>query len=109
VAVALQAEKLFFLLDVPGLLADRAQHSSLVPLADLASLDALEAAGAVKGGMRPKLDAARAALKGGVGSVHLVSGVAKDALLTEVFTNEGSGTMLVASQAPKPAEAGAGA
>jgi acetylglutamate kinase len=106
VAVALQAEKLFFLLDVPGLLADREQHSSLVPLADLAALADLEAAGAIKGGMRPKLEAAKAALRGGVGSVHLVSGTVKDALLTEVFTNEGSGTMLVASQAPKAAAAG---
>lgn len=104
VAVALQAEKLFFLLDVPGLLADRAQHASLVPLADLDALTALEAAGAIKGGMRPKLEAAKAALRGGVGSVHLVSGTAKDALLTEVFTNEGSGTMLVASHSAQAAE-----
>ncbi|MBK8725672.1 MAG: acetylglutamate kinase [Holophagaceae bacterium] len=101
VAVALQAEKLFFLLDVPGLLADREQPSSLVPLADLASLAALEAKGAIKGGMRPKVEAAKAALQGGVASVHLVSGVAKDALLTEVFTNEGSGTMLISAQDPK--------
>lgn len=105
VAVALQAEKLFFLLDVPGLLEDKDKPSSLVPLADLADLDALEAKGALKGGMRPKVDAARAALKGGVAAVHLVSGVAKDALLTEVFTNEGSGTMLVASHTAQAAEA----
>jgi len=98
VAVALQAEKLFFLLDVPGLLEDREKPSSLVPLADLAALAALEAKGAIKGGMRPKVEAAKAALQGGVQSVHLVSGVAKDALLTEVFTNEGSGTMLISTQ-----------
>ena len=97
-AVALQAEKLFFLLDVPGLLEDREKPSSLVPLADLAALAALEAKGAIKGGMRPKVEAAKAALQGGVQSVHLVSGVAKDALLTEVFTNEGSGTMLISTQ-----------
>jgi acetylglutamate kinase len=98
VAVALQAEKLFFLLDVPGLLEDKEKPSSLVPLADLGSLAALEAKGAIKGGMRPKVDAAKAALQGGVASVHLVSGIVKDALLAEVFTNEGSGTMLISTQ-----------
>jgi acetylglutamate kinase len=101
-AVALHAEKLFFLLQVPGLLRDVARPSSLVPLATLEQLDALEGQGAVLGGMRPKLEAARSALHGGVRSVHLVSGVSTDALLTEVFTNEGSGTMLVA-QEPVPA------
>jgi acetylglutamate kinase len=95
VAAALGVEKLFFILKVPGLLADPAQPSSLVPLADLARLDELQAAGAIKTGMRPKLAAARKALKAGVTSVHLVSGIRADAILAEVFTNEGSGTMLV--------------
>ena len=44
--------------------------------------------------MRPKLAAALTALEAGVGSVHLVSGMHQDALLGEIFTNEGSGTML---------------
>jgi acetylglutamate kinase len=96
VAAALGVEKLFFVLRVPGLLADPADPSSLVPLADLARLDQLAAAGAIKDGMRPKLTAARKALDAGVASVHLVSGVRPDAILAEVFTNEGSGTMLVA-------------
>lgn len=96
VAAALKVEKLFFVLKVPGLLSDPAEPSSLVTLADPARLDELAAAGAVKDGMRPKLAAARKALDAGVASVHLVSGVIPDAILTEVFTNEGSGTMLVA-------------
>ena len=94
-AVALRAEKLLFLVRVPGLLKDAADSSSLVPFADLAAVDALAAAGAIHGGMRPKLDAARFALDGGVASVHLVSGLSADNLLVEIFTNEGSGTMLV--------------
>jgi len=89
-------EKLFFVLKVPGLLSDPADPSSLVPLTDLAGLDRLAEAGAIKDGMRPKLTAARKALNAGVASVHLVSGVRADAILAEVFTNEGSGTMLVA-------------
>jgi acetylglutamate kinase len=95
VAAALGVEKLFFVLKVPGLLSDPADPSSLVPLCDLARLDELAAAGAIKDGMRPKLTAARKALNAGVTSVHLVSGVRADAILAEVFTNEGSGTMLV--------------
>ena len=102
-ATALQAEKLFFLLSVPGLLKDAARSSSLIPHVTLDELDALEAKGIISGGMRPKIAAAKAALLGGVPSAHLVSGLAPDALLVEVFTNEGSGTMIlggIASGAP---------
>lgn len=95
-AAALGAEKLFFLLAVPGLLKDVSRSSSLIPHATLDELEGLEAAGIVSGGMRPKLAAVRAALGSGVPSAHLVSGFAPDALLAEVFTNEGSGTMIVA-------------
>ena len=95
IAAALGVEKLFFILKVPGLLRDVHQPSSLIPLADLQTLD--ELGDAIKGGMLPKLAAARRALKAGVTSVHLVSGTRTDAILAEVFTNEGSGTMLVAS------------
>lgn len=100
VAVALKAEKLFFLLKVTGLLADAKRPSSLVPFATVQMLAELEDSGAVTAGMRPKLDAARKALAGGVPSVHLVSGLAPDALLAEVFTNEGSGTMIADVPAP---------
>jgi acetylglutamate kinase len=99
-AQALGAEKLFFLLAVPGLLRDVKEPSSLVPFADLDELSALEGQGVVQGGMRPKITAAKAALLGGVPAVHLVSGISPDGLLTEVFTNEGSGTMLVAHGEP---------
>jgi acetylglutamate kinase len=94
-AVALGAEKLLFLVRVPGLLLDADDPASLVPCADLAAVDSLVASGAVRGGMRPKLDAVRHALENGVPSVHLVSGTGADNLLVEVFTNEGAGTMIV--------------
>ncbi len=102
-AAALGAEKLVFLLGVPGLLRDVAQPSSLVPFATPEELTELEAQGAVAGGMKPKLAAVKAALAAGVHSVHLVSGLVPEALLVEVFTNEGSGTMI---QAAPPAAAG---
>jgi acetylglutamate kinase len=97
IAIALKAEKLFFLLKVPGLLSDPANPHSLVPFADLGRLAELEQGGAIKDGMRPKISATRKALALGVASVHFVSGVLPDALLTEVFTNEGSGTMITAA------------
>lgn len=97
VAAALKAEKLFFLLKVPGLLADAADPRTLIPHCAVAKLDALEREGALKDGMLPKAKAIRNALDAGVHSVHLVSGVVPDALLVEVFTNEGSGTMIEAA------------
>lgn len=95
VAVALAAEKLFFVLKAPGLLANPGNERTLLPLVDFRQLDELEASGAIQTGMRPKIAAARSALGGGVHSVHLVSGMLSDAILAEVFTNEGSGTMIV--------------
>lgn len=99
IAIALKAEKLFFVLKVPGLLSDPANPSSLVPFADLGTLAKMEEGGAIKDGMRPKIAATRKALALGVTSVHLVSGVLPDAILTEVFTNEGSGTKIVTAGA----------
>ncbi|HSI06256.1 MAG: acetylglutamate kinase [Myxococcota bacterium] len=93
-AGTLRAEKLIFMLAVPGLMRDPKQPSSLVPYATARDVDTLIAEGVVTGGMRPKLAAALTALEAGVGSVHLVSGMHQDALLGEIFTNEGSGTML---------------
>jgi acetylglutamate kinase len=98
IAVALNAEKLFFLLKVPGLMEDLGRPSSLVPFATLEGIEGLEKSGKVSGGMRPKLTAVRRALSGGVASAHLVSGMLPDAVLTEVFTNQGSGTMVVARE-----------
>ena len=96
IAMAMGVEKLFFILKVPGLLREVDDPSSLVPLADLELLDQMT--GAIKAGMMPKITAARRALEAGVASVHLVSGSRADAILAEVFTNEGAGTMLVADR-----------
>ncbi|HEY5036533.1 MAG TPA: acetylglutamate kinase [Chthoniobacterales bacterium] len=101
IAIALQVEKLFFVVKAPGLLSNPNEPSSLLPLVDLAKIGELEAAGVIRDGMRPKIAAARSALAGGVHSIHIVSGLLSDAILAEVFTNEGSGTMLVARSAPE--------
>jgi acetylglutamate kinase len=95
IAAALKVEKLFFVLKEPGLLSDPENSHSLLPFVDLAKVTELEASGAIQTGMRPKIAAAVSALGAGVTSVHFVSGILPDSILAEVFTNEGSGTMLV--------------
>jgi acetylglutamate kinase len=95
VAAALKVEKLFFVLKEPGLLSDPENPQSLLPFVDLAKIRELEASDAIQTGMRPKIAAAVSALGAGVTSVHFVSGILSDSILAEVFTNEGSGTMLV--------------
>jgi acetylglutamate kinase len=95
IAAALEVEKLFFVLKDPGLLSDPENPHSLLPFVDLAKVTELEASGAIQTGMRPKIAAAVSALGAGVTSVHFVSGILPDSILAEVFTNEGSGTMLV--------------
>ncbi len=94
-AAALGAEKLFFLLPTPGLLREPTEPTSLIPQATLVDLAALEQEGRLLGSLQSKAHAIRHALVNGVGSVHLVSGVLPNALLEEVFTNEGSGTMVL--------------
>ncbi len=95
IAAAVGATKLLFLTDAPGILGDRADPGSLISYVDLAGLERLEASGAVAGGMLPKVNAARAALAAGVPRVHIVGHGGKGALLAEVFTNEGAGTLIV--------------
>ncbi len=93
-AGAIKAEKLFYLLELPGLLADIDDPASLITEIDPAGLEKMDAAGALQGGMQPKITAGLSALEAGVERVHLVSGVRADGLLEEVFTNEGCGTMI---------------
>ena len=96
-AVALKAEKLVLTMAAPGILEDRSDPSSLVSYLDLAGLRKLREQGALGDGMLPKATAIESAIGGGVPRVHLVSGSTEDALLREVFTNEGCGTLVVRS------------
>ncbi len=98
VAACLGAGKLIFLLNVPGLLRNRADRTTVIPYADLADLARLEIEGGIQDGMIVKVRALESALRRGVESAHLVSGTDPDALVREVFTHEGSGTMIVASK-----------
>ena len=94
-AVALRAQKLIFLTGAPGVLLDRTDPSTLVTFADPDDLAGLMASGVLAGGMRPKVEACIRAATGGVERTHIIDGRAPDALLLEVFTGAGCGTMIV--------------
>lgn len=94
-AVALAAMKLIFLTGAPGVLRDRTDPASLVTFADPDDLASLMASGALAGGMRPKVEACIRAATSGVERTHIIDGRAADALLLEVFTGAGCGTMIV--------------
>lgn len=94
-AVALHAQKLIFLTGAPGVLRNREDPATLVAFADPDDLANLLASGAIAGGMRPKVEACIRAATGGVERTHIIDGRAPDALLLEVFTGAGCGTMIV--------------
>ena len=95
IAAALHAQKLIYLTGAPGVLRDRNDPSTLVTFADPDDLAELMQSGALAGGMRPKVEACIRAATGGVERTHIVDGRHPDALLLEVFTGSGCGTMIV--------------
>jgi acetylglutamate kinase len=94
-AAALEAEKLVFLTDVSGLRSDPDDPSTLIHQATAHDLDRLVATGAATGGMIPKVEACARAVRSGVGRAHILDGRTPHALLLEVFTDEGVGTMVM--------------
>jgi len=95
IGAALRAEKLLLCTGAPGILENIADPRSIVSYTDLEGLAMLHASGSLADGMLPKASAIEAAIKGGVRRVHVVSFKNPDALLAEVFTNEGTGTLIV--------------
>jgi acetylglutamate kinase len=94
-ARALSAEKLIFLTDVAGIRADRDDPDSVVSSLGTADLASLIADGVVNAGMIPKAQACAEAVLGGVASAHILDGRVPHALLVELFSETGIGTMVV--------------
>jgi acetylglutamate kinase len=95
IGASLGAEKLILCTGAPGILEDLSDPSSLVSYTDLQGLAGLAAAGSFADGMLPKATAIEGAIRGGVRRVHVISYKVPDSLLAEVFTNEGTGTLIV--------------
>jgi acetylglutamate kinase len=95
VAIALRAQRLVFMSDVPGLMRDPKDATTLIAHLQTSEVPALKATGVVDKGMIPKVDSAVAAIQAGVEKVSFVDGRVNHAVLLEIFTDEGLGTEVV--------------
>ena len=100
IASAMSAEKLVYLTDVPGLLADVSDPASLLSTVSADDMEDLVVGGALTGGMIPKVSACVEAVRHGVRSAHILDGRRPHVLLLEVFTDAGIGTMISQSGVP---------
>ncbi|MEQ9001455.1 MAG: acetylglutamate kinase [Coleofasciculus sp. B1-GNL1-01] len=98
IAAALGAEKLILLTDTPGILQDYQDPSTLMAKLDIQQARELMASGVVAGGMIPKVNCCVRSLAQGVRAAHIIDGRIPHALLLEIFTNKGIGSMIVASE-----------
>jgi acetylglutamate kinase len=94
-AIALGAKRLVFMSDVPGLMRDPKDETTLIAQLRIGDVEGLKRAGVVDKGMIPKLDSAVAAIKAGVDKVSLVDGRMAHSVLLEIFTDHGVGTEVV--------------
>src|SRR5271155_3066185 len=102
---ALSAEKLVLCTGAPGILENVEEPGSVISYTDILGLRRLREQGSLKGGMLPKAAAIEQAIRSGVRRVHIISYKSADTLLAEVFTNEGTGTLVVPDlKALSPAE-----
>jgi acetylglutamate kinase len=94
-AIALNARRLVFLSDVPGLLRDPTDNSTLMSHLRVEEVPELKRAGVIEEGMLPKVDSAIAAIDSGVEKVQFVDGRIPHSILLEIFTDAGVGTEVV--------------
>jgi len=95
VAAKVRAEKLVFLSDMPGVLRDRHDPSTLLSHLDAAGCHELIRTGVIDSGMIPKVEACLDALAAGVGKTHMIDGRLPHSLLLEIYTDRGVGTEIV--------------
>jgi acetylglutamate kinase len=95
IAVALGAEKLLLLTDVPGILRDLKDSGTLIKELPRSGIAALQAEGILSKGMIPKVECCAKAVDGGVGRAHIIDGRVPHSLLVEIFSDAGIGTMII--------------
>ena len=95
IAKSLKARKLIFLSDVPGILRDPKDESTLISSIKTSEVDGLIREGVLSGGMLPKIRSSVAALEAGTSEVHMIDGRVPHSLLLEIFTDKGVGTEIV--------------
>ena len=101
IAKAMQAEKLTFLSDVPGVFRDPNDKNSLIYELPYDELTALIDSGAITGGMLPKLLSCKDAIDNGVSRVHIMDGRIPHCILLEIFTNQGIGTAIISKNSER--------
>ena len=94
VAVAMRAKKLFSITDVEGVRQNPDDPASVISEFPASDFDRLVAAGVIKGGMIPKVEACVSVVRGGVEKAHIIDGRKHHAILLELLTHEGVGTMI---------------
>lgn len=95
IAAALKAKKLIILTDVPGVMKDLKNEKSLIRELKISQVNNLLKKGILRGSMTPKIKACKKAVEGGVEKAHIIDGRVKHAILLELFTDEGIGTMVL--------------
>lgn len=93
IAAELGAMKLILMTDVRGLLRDKEDESTIIPVVNVSDVSRLKKEGIISGGMIPKIDCCVDAVRRGVGRAHIIDGRIPHSILVELFTDEGIGTM----------------
>ncbi len=93
IAAGLGAVKLILMTDIRGLLRDKDDESTLIPVVNVSEVPKLKRDGIISGGMIPKIDCCVEAVRRGVGRAHIIDGRIPHSILIELFSDEGIGTM----------------
>ena len=93
IAAELGALKLILMTDIRGLLADKDDEDTLIPVVNVSDVPRLQRQGIISGGMIPKIDCCVEAVRRGVGRAHIIDGRMPHSILIELFSDEGIGTM----------------
>ena len=93
IAAEMGAIKLILMTDIKGLLSDKEDESTLIPVVNVSDVPKLQNQGIISGGMIPKIDCCVEAVRRGVSRAHIIDGRIPHSILIELFSDEGIGTM----------------